>query len=301
MTTLQNYRQKFLMRYDEDGAVHYFQTKDFPSLTRRDISFPSERGEILRGGVYGYPNAENLIVFAHGIGPGHRAYMREIERLCRSGYFVLAYDMAGCGESDGEELFALSQAISDLNACLDFVKKNFSCPVSLVGHSLGGYAVGNIGNFRKDFDKIVCLSGFLSVERIAKMYFGEAADILAYERAQTAYADSCSLTAYRGKKALLIHSTDDAVVPYEETTALVQKEYPELSYCIVQGRKHNPNYTADAVSYMNEVFSAYARAAKAGELSSLEEKKAFLAGTDWLRMTEQDEEVFSRIEEFLKS
>ena len=69
----------------------------------------------------------------------------------------------------------------------------------------------------------------------------------------------------------------------------------------MQGRKHNPNYTADAVSYMNEVFSAYARAAKEGEISTLEEKKAFLAGTDWFRMTEQDEEVFSRIEEFLKS
>ncbi|MGN1347223.1 MAG: hypothetical protein ACI4V1_10600, partial [Eubacteriales bacterium] len=95
------YREQLFNRYDENGAVFYFSAADFPGLTAEPYSFSGGAGHTLKGAFYHYgsPIADRILVFDHGMGGGHRAYMKEIEQLARHGYLVFAYDHTGCMES----------------------------------------------------------------------------------------------------------------------------------------------------------------------------------------------------------
>ena len=67
----------------------------------------------------------------------------------------------------------------------------------------------------------------------------------------------------------------------------------------MNGKAHNPNYTADAVQYKDAFFAAYQRALKKKQLTTAEQKTAFKNSYDWNRMTEQDDAVWNMIFEVL--
>lgn len=67
---------------------------------------------------------------------------REIARALRScGYAVLRFDFTGLGASEGD--FAntnFSSNVEDLISAADYLRRDFSAPALLIGHSLGGAA-----------------------------------------------------------------------------------------------------------------------------------------------------------------
>jgi hypothetical protein len=63
---------------------------------------------------------------------------------------------------------------------------------------------------------------------------------------------------------------------------------------LVNGKGHNPNYTAEAVKYLGE-FSALRAKLLKNKKATDEEKARFVASFDWHRMTAQDEEVWKEI------
>ena len=88
------YKKTLIKRQDSDGSVFLFDYSDFNGLKKEPFSFVSDTGARLDGGFYYYdnPKSNKLIVFDHGMGAGHRSYMREIETLCKAGYLVYSYD-----------------------------------------------------------------------------------------------------------------------------------------------------------------------------------------------------------------
>ena len=101
-------------------------------------------------------------------------------------------------------------------------------------------------------------------------------------------------------KALLIYSEDDTLcrkVHYDiMKEGLAGKENVRLM--LVQGKGHNPNYTAQAVKLLGEFSAARAKLAKKKNATK-EEKAAFVASFDWSAMTAQDESVWKEIFEHL--
>ena len=90
MGMITRYYKKFLIhRYDENGYIKYFSADDFEGLRQEAVSFLSGKN-LLKGYFYHYDGCkkDELIIFCHGIGGGHRSYMAEIELLCRKGYPV---------------------------------------------------------------------------------------------------------------------------------------------------------------------------------------------------------------------
>ena len=94
------YKGMMHQRCDDTETVFYFSADDFPGLKKEPIAFNSSLGHTLQGYLYQYEGAreDRLIVFDHGFGSGHRAYMREIDMLAKHGYKVFAYDHTGCME-----------------------------------------------------------------------------------------------------------------------------------------------------------------------------------------------------------
>ena len=73
----------------------------------------------------------------------------------------------------------------------------------------------------------------------------------------------------------------------------------DARFIICHGKNHNPNYTKDAVRYMDRVFGGFTLRSKLGLLGTIEKKKAYFKDTDWERMTRQDDDVWNEILSFL--
>ena len=97
------YQENFLQRFDKDGIIPYYSAADFPGLICAEDAFLNSAGALIRYFFYRYPGYDEtrLILFCPGIGPGHTAYLAEIETLCRAGCRVLTLDYTGCGASGG--------------------------------------------------------------------------------------------------------------------------------------------------------------------------------------------------------
>lgn len=305
------YKKTLYVRHDDDGSVFYFDACDFEGLHKDAFPLKNRRGEKLSGYFYYYDGykEDSLVIFEHGMGIGHRAYMREIERIAKEGYLVYSYDHTGCSESGGEHIGGFAGSLSDLDAVVSALlnEERFKGKkISIIGHSWGGFSTMNIGAMHKELYALVAMSGFSSVERIQKQVFpkllrpftGGVYRLEAMNNPE--YFDICAVDSLSNtdSKVLIIHSRDDKTVSFEKHFEYLREalsDKPNIRFLAVDGKDHNPNYTADAVEYKNEFFRELIRARKQKRLNTDEEKRFFKASFDFYRMTEQDEAVWCEI------
>lgn len=302
------YKGMMHTRYDNVDISFYFSHKDFEGFEREAYAFKSSMGHTLQGYLYSYKDfiEDRLIVFDHGLGNGHRAYMKEIEKLCSHGYRVFAYDHTGCMESGGASTNGLAQSLCDLNDCMATIKadKRFAgLDISVVGHSWGAFSTLNIAALHPEISHIVAMSGFVSVEEMMKTFFagplkGYRKPIFDLERAANPkFSTFNAVESLKNSnvKALLIYSENDQLcrrVHYDILKEGLQ-EKENVRFLLVPNKGHNPNYTEEAVKLL-EVFKK-AREKFAKKKTTKEQKAAFVASFDWHKMTEQDEAVWQEI------
>ena len=305
------YKKAFVRRYDDDHIIHYLSYQDFPGLDARPVQFQTPQNLSIRGNIYSYPGArtDSLVVFCHGMGGGHRSYMREIETICQKGYEVLGYDNIGCWESDGEDIRGLTESVNDLVSCMDWIEKEDELKdrkIHIIGHSWGGFATANILNFRqRNIKSVTVISGFASIDAFSDAGFGGKMklfkkSIMRHERrVNPDYAETNCVDAFKDTavKVFWIHSKDDQMADFSTGLGYVQSHInnPNVTYFATEGKFHNPNYTFDAVKYMRESFGTYEYMVKKRKLKTFEQKKAFMDEKDFMRMTEQDPEVWKLI------
>ena len=305
---LNMYRGMMHTRCDDTETVFYFSAADFDGLQQEPYAFTASAGHRLQGYLYHYadPKEGRLILFDHGFGGGHRAYMKEIERLCRHGYTVLAYDHTGCMESGGSSPNGMAQSLCDLNDCINAVKADArfaGVSLSVMGHSWGGFSTLNIAALHPDVTHVVVLSGFVTVEELVNSFFagllkGYRKSIMALERAanpQFVSFHAVESLKNASAKALLIYSDNDPMVRRRHYDLLQAglSDRENVRLLLVPGKGHNPNYTADAVRLLDDFGKKRAKFTKKHHTAA--EKAAFVASFDWERMTAQDEAVWHEI------
>lgn len=309
------YQSKVFPRADENGAVFYYSQEDFPGLQRQAYPFRSSKGHTLSGYLYfreGY-RADRLIVFDHGIGSGHRGYLKEIDLLTEHGFRVFAYDHTGCMESGGETTGGLCHSLVDLDDALSALKRDEAfrpLDISVMGHSWGAFSTLNIAAFHPEISHLVAISGFRSFAAMIRQVIPlkKTGERIYREEAalNPRYSSSDAVEALKNTsaKALILHSKDDPVVSYGKHFAAMREALSDrdtITFYSVDGKRHNPNYTRDAVAYKDAFFKAYRKALKKGKLTTDAEKDAFRNRFDWERMTAQDETVWKVIFDFLDS
>ena len=307
---------QLLIRKDNPHGIFYFQPEDFPGLNAYPYDFTSHRGHALKGFFYCYDNPEpgRLIVFDHGMGNGHRAYMREIDTLCKDGWLVYSYDHTGCMASGGPNIGGFAQSLADLDDCIKHLKREplmAGREISVVGHSWGGFSTMNIGAIHPEVKKIVSMSGFVSVERIVKQSLGPlkpyAPPIVRAEQLENPrHSRFNGLESLEKTKAkvLLIYSEDDkTVLKKEHYDPLYIKfcDSDRVKFLLLNGKNHNPTYENESVVYKDDFFAQFQKALKKGQLATAESQKDFFGKFDWWFMTKQDMAVWNQITDFLKA
>ena len=303
------YKGMMYNRCDDTETAFYFSPADFEGLQCEPYAFPSSMGHTLQGYLYSYDNPidERLIVFDHGFGGGHRAYMKEIEKLCAHGYLVFAYDHTGCMESGGESPNGLAQSLHDLDDCLSAIAADemfAGLDISVMGHSWGAFSTMNIAALHPEVSRIVAMSGFVSVEEMMKTFFaGPLAPyrraVLALEReANPKYSTFNAVDSLQNAnvKALLIYSANDQLCRRTHYDILKEglAQNKNVRMMLVQNKGHNPNYTTEAVAYLAAFQKAHAKFVKKKNTTK-EEKANFVASFDWNEITAQDDAVWSKI------
>ena len=312
-TIVKMYKRMMFSRCDDTETVFYFTPKDFPGLQAESHAFVASAGHKLQGYFYQYENPipDRLVVFDHGFGGGHRAYMKEIHMLCRHGYRVFSYDHTGCMESEGETPNGLSQSLCDLNDCITMLKADprfTQTRISVMGHSWGAFSTLNISALHPDISHVVAMAGFVSVPEMVGTFFrgwmkGYRKAILALEaRSNPEFIkyNAVETLSNSNTRALLIYSENDSIclkTHYDILRSNLAKK-DNVRFLFLANRGHNPNYTAAAVSYLNEYAKARVKLVRKKGLTA-EEKAAFVASYDWEKMTVQDEAVWQVIFEHL--
>lgn len=304
------YRHTMLERCDDDGTRFYYSPECFPGLCTEFYQFIATAGHQMQAYIYSYDHfiPGRLVIFEHGMGDGHRPYMKEIEQLCRHGFRVFTYDHTGCMNSGGESTNGFAQALCDLNDCISAIKTDerfMNLDLSVVGHSWGGYSAMNIAALHPDISHIVAMCGFVSVKDILDSHFYGILEpyskmLLEYERKlHPKFVDFSAIESLSktDSNVLLIYSEGDKKCKPIHYSILKKTlgEKSNIRFLLVKEKGHHPTYTIAAVKKLEVYAQKRRRRKKLKLLETPNQKLRFVSSFDWDSMTEQDETVWNEI------
>ena len=236
-----------------------FRTEDFPGLSCREYSFPSDRGQMLAGYLYSAgEDPHGIVILAHGFGGGgHNSYMDCAAFFARGGYDVFAYDATAMDGSEGDGLGGVPQGLIDLDRAISFVEANEEIPdlpIVLFGHSWGGYCVSAVLAYHPEVRAVIECCGF---NRSSDMFESGGKDqaggviyamtpfIRIHERLR--FGSYAAATAMKGFEAtdaevMIVHSADDDVIGIEYGLDRYYETYgedPRFTFIRFEDRGHN--------------------------------------------------------------
>jgi len=104
-------------------------------------------------------------------------------------------------------------------------------------------------------------------------------------------------------RALIIHSRDDLTCRFDEQFERLRNALSgegRVEFLALDEKGHHPHYSLEAVKLRAEYNCALKKRRKKKELTERGELDAFVKSYDWVKMTEQDKDVWDKIFEFLE-
>lgn len=254
-----------VMMYNENFNVRgesyeplMLRTEDFDGLACREYTFSSDRGQMLAGYLYSAGNDQHgILILAHGFGGGHNSYMDVADYFAANGYYVFAYDATGCDKSEGAGVGGVPQGVIDLDHAISFVEENHEIPelpITLFGHSWGGYSVCNVLNNHPEVKAVIACSGFNrssdmfesgGKSQAGNVIYAMTPFIRIYERFKYGkYAERTAMDGFANSDAsvLILHSADDNVIGIEygyDQYYAKYKDDPRFTFIRFEDRGHN--------------------------------------------------------------
>ena len=302
---------KFTASY---GYDHY--EAEYP---RQEVDFRSG-DNVLKGYIYGLNNDKGVIVFAHGIGSNHVAYLPTITSLVDRGWRIFAYDATGSGTSEGKSTVGLAQSAKDLDRAVNYVENNSvfaNMPIFVMGHSWGGYASAAVLNLDHDIKGCVSMSGYNSpmdeLNEYTENLFGDKAFLVTpfvwtYNKLHAGRFASYSAVDGLNKSdipALIIHGDNDQIVKYYGAAIIANqgriKNQNVQYYTFETEGKDTHNgffHTSEYLEYYKNEIKPLEDALP--EKPSDEEKEAFYAAIDKEKLNEINPDLIDMIDDFLE-
>lgn len=151
------------VRYNSDGSQD-----NALSQADENVTFASGKNS-LEGYVFGKDNTKGLVIFSHGMGVTCDYYLPEAQYLAKQGYKVVLFNNTGYGQNNGS-FKGFPQAVRDLTSVVEQMDDG-KLPITLVGHSMGGYSVCTALNVvGKSVRGVVAYAGFNSEREILEDY-----------------------------------------------------------------------------------------------------------------------------------
>lgn len=292
----------FGARHDKNPLLKYYTAGDF-NLSAKQVDISCVKNKYIRGVIYkkeGVEPKEELIIFCHGMGPGHIAYTTEIAYLCNLGYTVLAPDYYGCGLSDGKNIKNINNGYTTISTAIYYARENLtqSGKIFLVGHSWGGHSALCAAALTGEVAAVVSMSAPDKSEKV--MYNGLRkrmpkffADVIYPYLCLVCGGESSAKAARESNaKVLLIHGEKDPLISLD-ASAFGVANGNNISKYLAKDKRHNPYNTVAAEKKLSELLKA-THQYKKGELN-----EEFFKTFNFAAATEEDPEVMDEIARFL--
>jgi putative redox protein len=242
------------------------------------FDFPNAKGEKLAAVLdlpLGKPTAYALFAHCFTCGKDNLAAKRIAERLTIHGIAVLRFDFTGLGSSEGE--FAnthFSSNVDDLVAAAGHLRKTYSAPAILIGHSLGGCAVLAASHLIPEARAVVTIAAPYDPSHVAGLFKDKVDAIKAQGevdvqlagrpfRIKREFLDDVAekklneCLANLHKALLVFHSPTDDTVGIENASHIFGAAKHPKSFVSLAGADHLLSKKNDAV-YVANVIAAWA-------------------------------------------
>jgi len=198
----------------------FFPESDFDASTEdfstglEDIYFEAKDGTKLHGWFLPAPESRSILIFAHGNAGNISHRIQKIQLLNKIGISVFIFDYRGYGKSFGKP--TEKGMYRDIAGAVSLVKGRLRSPADKLifyGESLGGAAVIDyLYEYPEDQKhSLVILEGtFTSAVDMAKIIYPFIPSFIVRTR-----LDNASKIAHLKAPLLILHSTNDPVVPYK--------------------------------------------------------------------------------------
>ncbi len=218
------------------------------------VIFRNSNDEVLNGWFITPRNkpADITLLHLHGNAGSLLSQYKSIVNLVNHGFQIFMFDYSGFGFSEGNA--TRNNALIDAFSAMDYLKarpETINKSFVIYGQSFGGHLAAVVaGQREKEIDALVIEGAFSSAKDIAASrvpFFGR---IFVSE----GYSAKSSIKNYH-KPLLIIHSTEDRVVPFELGKKLFDaanqpKDFFEIRNCHICGPMY---YTDEVVSKIKKM------------------------------------------------
>lgn len=230
-----------------------------------DVSFRTSDGLLLRG--WYFPRGDHTVVFVHGKESVRLNDEQTIDRakvLLANGYSVLAFDLRGGGESEGDR-FSLGQYERlDVAAAIAYLESrgHRAKDIALMGHSMGAATTLQALALRPDVGPVIVDSAFTDADRIVNEGFTHdsglpsffvpgvllAARLFGLDYTQI--EPIAQVRAHPERAFFFIHCENDDFIPVHHARDLAAASAnAETQLWIVPGCGHTEAYLAAPAEY----------------------------------------------------
>ncbi len=300
-----------------NGLISFDDIKD--KYERDEYEFKSGKNT-LKAYMYKGTKEDDLIVYVHGMCPGHQGYLSDIMSLVDRGYNIFTYDFTATGNSDGKHYSGIDHQLFDLRCAMAYLENNnyFGYKnIYLYGHSMGGYAVAAYDN---DAIKAkVSISGFdnpihellaaLGVKnKLIKAFISFMVRFKYFMNRGFKY----NLKAHKMLKntntyTLVIHGANDKLVPYDNISICSKKDLinnDKVEYLKMEEELHSEHNTViastDCVLYQREIEKLFEKEKAKGK-SPAEARDIMFKSIDIFKFNKANEDLMDIIDKFYQS
>ncbi len=235
---------------------------------------------------------KGIVIISHGIAL-HSIYYRKLAELLNGGgYSVVLYDLRGHGKSQGKrgDIKSYKHFLDDLNAIIIETKKDSNLPIYILGHSMGGVITNVYASLYSNFDGVILLAtptqtpsmgllsiipynlfGFLRIktdfsdDRLSHFPPSDNVDPYALKSFTLRLIGNVLKTAMKTLKSnlgnykhsiLIIHGTEDKLVPYKDSEKFYQQiPSKDKTLKLITDGYHNLNHDTVTEEVSREIIT----------------------------------------------
>jgi uncharacterized protein len=236
------------------------QTPADEGLDFQEVGFESTDGLDLKGWWIPEEGSSRAVVLVHGLNASKSSqYVLDTAPIyAQAGYSVLMLDLRGHGESEGERTTLGYQEVQDVRGALSWLDEQGFEPneVVLHGWSMGGATVLRSAT-GTGVAAVVEESGYADLPLLLRDRLPEESGLpsffnpgiflmaklfLDFDPWAVRPEEDAAKLSEEGMPLLIIHSTNDRVVPFEHA-GMLAASYPDAEFWEIEGYDHVQAYT----------------------------------------------------------
>ena len=211
-----------------------------------DVWLHTADGVKINAFYHSHPGSKQVLLWFHGNAENIGYGLGQMKTLASLGLNILAVDYRGYGRSEGHPSEA--GVYRDADAAYEYLLHERHFPpegIIIYGHSLGGAVAINLAS-RRPCGALIVQSSFTTVRDMARQMF--AVPLIAY--AASSRFDSLDRIRRVSAPVLIVHGTQDDVVPFAMGEQLFAAARQPKHFFAVEGAGHNDVLETGGESYL---------------------------------------------------